>query len=202
MYSHWDLLLSVFGGALGGGVIAVGIQSALAWIQRPRISAVLTIGRANCVDTPFKYPLGEAESTATYVRVSFRNLGRSAARGCRVYLEELTKVSPDGHQANILENEWISLSWGLSENEERKVLTIPRGSGWIADIAFNVRSGPMQGLHLATPSFPLRLEQHFKGAGKFRAVVAVAGDNFTPAKSIVEFDYGNNELKLATIDKF
>lgn len=186
-YSHWDLIGAIVAGAIGGGIVAVLGQLLAMWLRRPNV--LLSIGTASQVDTPYRS--SSEQTRARYLRLKVENNGGSAAHGCKVFARNIEKAAPNGSKTAIVEDDWFDLSWayGRVDDGTSIEMDLPRGAKRYADVCFAVEVGQMHGLHMASNSFPTRLEESFQAPGRFSVTIVVAGDNFEPSEHTITFQY-------------
>ena len=82
---------------------------AVAWFNKPRLLIDFEGGASNIVHTEHERN-GKLEAFI-YVRARVRNVGRSTAKGCRVFLKQLEEVLPAGQTMQTTLDDSKVLAW-------------------------------------------------------------------------------------------
>jgi hypothetical protein len=180
-----------FGAALGGGIVAGILSGSYQHIRdvlsRPKLKLDFN-SESPLYVVKSKGKDKDGEFDDRYVRVRVRNLGRTTASGCRVYLSEIREVHGDKTNPTSF-TEAMELSWPLNEYGRRD---IPNGPDFYVDLVkFYSRD---KRWNIAVKQLYSSQESLGSHVGTYRFYICATADNTKADKLEVEVMY-NGTIK-------
>ncbi len=191
----FDWLAMVTGAALAlfgafSAIVAEGLKNLLI---RPRVRLSFVPDDHCLRDTPavITLPLEsggtfDSECRMSVVRFHVLNAGRTLAKSCRAYLDEVHRIHPSGSE-ELLCADRIPLKWAYVGFDAQD---IPGETGIYCDLASTDNlAGFQKKLSLHVTSMPLVLKWDQLTPGTYRFRCYVAGENVKPAWISIMIDW-------------
>lgn len=185
-----EILAATLGGVLGGGILGLAGQEAVTRWKRPRLSLQVMDDPQFQIITPLRHDSGpglrDVGNEALFLRALLKNLGRSTARRCRVFMISIERIAPDGSRSSSGQHEEaIPLPYSLRDGE--KVIDLPQHLPQFVDL-FMTRSLMIpQKIELAFGGTPLRIEPLISSRARYRVGLLAVADDAVPARISADF---------------
>lgn len=182
---------SALAGGIAGGVLSGAYQHARDHRNRPKLQVDFEGGAGNRRDAKHKGANNEVEYI--YIRARVRNLGRRAARNCRVFLTGVHEVQQGGQLTNTTYCDSLPVPWAGNDLQPRD---IPEGPHFYVDL---VRFSKEQawwyfGANLFSSDDDLK-----KFKGTLRLSLMVTADNASPHACAVDVTYKGDWKELRAV---
>jgi len=192
----WDLVAAAIGGTLGGGILVVAGNAAIAWFRRPVLRIDFEETESYAARTPINWPNTDNPDEplrleAIYLRARVVNVGKSTARACRAYITRIRVVERRGDVRTIDDMDSVQIPWSLRTADDNSiaVLDLPVGINQFADIVFTISRNSPEKLFPGAIVFPHRFRSLFAKPGRFEMTVLVVADNATAVEREIAFDW-------------
>ena len=185
-----ETAISSGAGALFGALGAWAIVTFLDRARRPRVE----------VDFSGGYPFEDDALTLQggqhrYLRVKIKNVGRSTAKNCKVFVRSIELSSAGGARAKLNTYDLMQTNWVPREAGIRQ-LDIPAKMDFLADIAMDANNN---GRRSAIPIFPIqndRVQRFLEHVGVFSLDVVIISDNAETVTTTIRFRFNGQPLGL------
>lgn len=209
-----SILESVFGlvgAGISGGVFTVIGQGVVKWWRRPKLYIDYGEEPEYRTHTPNRVTVGGiqegmllvnpqyVDTESILIRVRVRNEGWSVAKGCRVWVSEISRQNSDGSRDTISGQDSIALGWSLRPNELS--IDIPKGLRQFADVCLTIKHPERPGLHFASPNFPDRFMKAWNKPGRFHVEVMVTAEGLDAVTRKIVFDWHESWDSLRPVSK-